>query len=39
MVTAPTVEWLQRGERTMLDPSPYGRLEILVAPAALPGSG
>jgi maltose operon protein len=39
MVTLPAVEWLQRNERRVLDPSPFGRLEILVAPAQPPGSG
>lgn len=37
VLTIPTLEWLQRNARRVLDPSPYGRLEILVAPA--PGSG
>lgn len=39
VLTMPTLEWLQRSERRVLDPSPYGRLEILVAPAQPPGSG
>ncbi len=39
MVTAPAIEWLQRGARRVLDPSPYGRLELLVAPAQALGSG
>jgi maltose operon periplasmic protein len=39
MVTLPAIDWLRRNERRVLDPSPYGRLEILVAPAQPPGSG
>lgn len=39
VVTGPALEWLQRNAGRVLDPSPYGRLEILVAPADLPGSG
>ncbi|MCU0975756.1 MAG: MalM family protein [Steroidobacteraceae bacterium] len=39
MVTLPAIDWLQRNGRRVLDPSPYGRLEILVAPVEPPGSG
>lgn len=39
VVTMPSLEWLQRNARRVLEPSPYGRLEILVAPAGPPGSG
>ncbi len=33
IVTLPAIDWLRRNERRVLDPSPFGRLEILVAPA------
>jgi maltose operon protein len=39
MVTQPAIDWLRRNERRVLDPSPFGRLEILVAPAQPPSSG
>lgn len=39
VVTGPTIDWLRRNQPGVVDPSPFGRLEILVAPQELPGSG
>jgi hypothetical protein len=33
-LTGPALDWLRRTERQMAEPSPFGRLEILVAPGA-----
>jgi hypothetical protein len=39
VLTLPTLEWLQRNEDAIVPPSPFGRLRITIAPAALPGAG
>jgi hypothetical protein len=39
VLTAPTLEWLDRRDEAVVTPSPFGRLCITVAPASLPGPG
>jgi len=39
VLTAPTLEWLERREEAIVAPSPFGRLSITIAPVAGPDPG
>jgi hypothetical protein len=39
VLTSPTLEWIGRRNENIVNPSPFGRLRITVAPASLPDAG
>lgn len=39
VLTAPSMDWMERGGRAVVTPSPFGRISITIAPLAPPGAG
>jgi len=39
VLTLPSLDWLQRRGEGLVEPSPFGRLRLIIAPASLPEAG